>query len=86
MVTIPGCVERMDRVPQVPWHEIATRADVAAVKADVLSTKLELAEFRVDMANQFREFGLRMTTTMVTTMLGGIFGAAGLAFAAAKFA
>lgn len=88
-----GALELMERVPQVPWHEIATRADVAAtkadvaaVKADVLSTKLELAEFRVDMANQFREFGLRMTTTMVTTMLGGIFGAAGLAFAAAKFA
>ncbi len=123
-----GALELMERVPEVQWHEIATKADVAdlvtkadlgatkadivgvkadivAVKADlsgvkadlsavkvdigvlrgdVLSTKLELAEFRVEMANQFREFSFRMTTTMVTTMLGGIFGAAGLAFAAAK--
>ena len=109
-----GALELMERVPEVQWHQIATKADVAelvtkadlgatkadivAVKADlaavktdvgvlrgdVLSTKLELAEFRVEMANQFREFGFRMTTTMVTTMLGGIFGAAGLAFAAAK--
>jgi hypothetical protein len=60
------------------------RGDVLSIKLELAAFKVEVAELRADMANQFREFGFRMTTTMVTTMLGGIFGAAGLAFAAAK--
>jgi hypothetical protein len=78
-----GALELMERVPQAPWNEIATKADLAdmATKSDLTR---EIAVLRAEMADQLRELSLRMTTTMVTTMLGGIFGAAGLAFAAAK--
>jgi hypothetical protein len=78
-----GALELMERVPQAPWNEIATKADLAdmATKSDLTR---EIAVLRAEMADQLRELSLRMTTTMVTTMLGGIFSAAGLAFAAAK--
>ncbi len=84
-----GALELMERVPQVSWHDVTTRGDLTALETRLrsdLASKVGLAELRVEIADQFREQNLRLTTTMVTTMLGGIFGAAGLAFAAARFA
>jgi hypothetical protein len=78
-----GALELMEHVPQVPWHEVATKSDLSSLATRSDLTR-ELAVLRAEVAEQFREFGFRMTTTMVTTMLGGIFGAAGLAFAAAR--
>jgi hypothetical protein len=66
-----GALELMERVPQVPWHDVATKADLDALTTRSDLTR-EVAVLRAEIAEQFREFGFRMTTTMVTTMLGGL--------------
>lgn len=89
-----GALELMERVPQVPWHELATKTDLACLvtsneldlRLDALEHRLrsDIFELRTEMTEKLSAFGLRLTTTMVSTMLAGIFGAAGLAFAAAR--
>ena len=59
-----GALELMDRVPQAPWHELATKSDVAdaraATKAEFGGLRAEFGGLRTEFADLRTEFsGLR---------------------------
>lgn len=49
-----GALELMDRVPQAPWHELATKTDVADARA---ATKAEFGGLRAEFGGLRAEFG-----------------------------
>jgi hypothetical protein len=68
----------MEQLPPVPWDQLATKDDIAA-----LDVKFELLEHK--LVSEFRRQIIEQNRLLFFSTLGAIFTTASLAFAAARF-
>jgi hypothetical protein len=85
----PDATRLMERLPQVLWAEVATKADLRELETR-LAHRFE-AMLHKEMATVHKEMGalkmefLKMAHTLFFSMAGLVFTAASLAFAAVRF-
>jgi hypothetical protein len=72
----------MEQLPPVPWDQLATKGDVAAL-AERVDARFELFEHK--LVSEFRRQIIEQNRLLFFSMLGAIFTTASLVFAAARF-
>jgi hypothetical protein len=72
----------MEQLPPVPWDQLATKDDVAAL-SERMDTRFELFEHK--LVGEFRRQIIEQNRLLFFSTIGAIFTTASLAFAAAQF-